>query len=161
MSQCRWEQGGRGPCAPGGAKGSALLGWIRVPKGSQDRSRWVQATKAPQWTLPCWEMSVAEAAICLPAPANPLLSPDTHTQTLVPSSLQSRKTSAFGRLLEWNLVSLVFCCMHRSLKLLSIYLCCSLSVLVSPDDLLIWLQRLWWVVRTHSPSPKMQSIGQN
>lgn len=72
-------------------QGLGSAGWIRVPKGSQDRSRWVQATKAPQWTLPCWEMSVAEAAKCLPAPANPLLSPATHTQTLIPTACRAGK----------------------------------------------------------------------
>lgn len=71
---------------------------------------------------------------------SPPLPCHTHTNPH-PNSLQSRKTSAFGWLLESNLVSLVSCCMHRSLELLSIYLCCSLSVLDCPDDILILLQR--------------------
>lgn len=36
------------------------------------------------------------AAICLPALTNPLRSPDTHIQTLFPSSPQGRKASVFG-----------------------------------------------------------------
>lgn len=71
------------------------LVWTRGPQGTQqqlpDGSEWLLNGHSPVGRL-VWQ----SATICLPAPTNPLHSPDTHTQTLFTSNTQGRKASVFG-----------------------------------------------------------------
>lgn len=104
------------------------------------------------------------AAICLPALTNPLHSPDTHIQTLFPSSPQGRKASVFGLapLMKSGIAGVLLYTQESENRLTCRH---SIYTLLFPY---LWALLIPWLgfrdsdagVRTHSPSPKMQKIGQ-
>lgn len=73
------------------------LVWTRGPKGAQEQlPDGSKRHRVLNGHCPVGRLAWQNAAICLPAPTNPLHSPDTHIQTIFPRNPQSRKASAFG-----------------------------------------------------------------
>lgn len=87
----------------GGADGSAQLShapcrpvWTGGPGGTQEQlPDGSQRRRLLNGHRPVGRLVWQNAAICLPAPTNPLRSPYTHIQTLFPGKPQGRKASAF------------------------------------------------------------------
>lgn len=104
------------------------------------------------------------AAICLPAPTNPLRSPDTHKQTLFPSNLQSRKASASGMTpgMKPGLSGVLLDAQESENR-------SGCQFIYALLFLFLWVLMIswfgfrgsdeWWGY--NSSSPKMQNIGQN